>query len=263
MTWAMLLSWWNLIYLVPLGLALVYLVVYAVTGVSFGDADAQAELAAHVVADVHADVDADADAAGDAHHEAASETPAGSAAAGLMSLVGVGKAPLSVLLMVLLVLWGVIGEIANHALIGVLGYGWLVALISAPVALVGSASLTGLIARLLARFAPSVETYAVKRQDLVDQVGEALYDIDEKFGLVAVRDARGNLYQLPARTGTGPRIGKGTKVLLFDYDAPGKVYLVSVFDSQAKASRRKRAEQQGETLSRESLSRDSADGNTN
>src|SRR5258706_13534355 len=62
MTLQWLLGWWNLIFVAPFAVALLYLGVYTLTGVGIGDADA----------DVHGDFDADADADvdADAHLEA-------------------------------------------------------------------------------------------------------------------------------------------------------------------------------------------------
>src|SRR5436305_13932391 len=69
-----LLAWWNLIFVVPFGLALVYLALYTLGGVTFGEADADADFDHDVDVDAHADlhghvdvdVDADADLQADA-----------------------------------------------------------------------------------------------------------------------------------------------------------------------------------------------------
>ena len=59
----LLLAWWNLIYILPFGLALLYLGLFVFTGITFGDADADADLDGdaqlHVEAHV-ADMDSDA-----------------------------------------------------------------------------------------------------------------------------------------------------------------------------------------------------------
>ena len=61
-----LLNWWNLIFLLPFGLALLYLGLYTISGVTFGDGDVDHDF------DVDHDVDADADADHDisADHDA-------------------------------------------------------------------------------------------------------------------------------------------------------------------------------------------------
>src|SRR3954447_21267987 len=58
MTLEMLIAWWNLIYILPFGLALLYLILYAASGLTFGEADADGAGEAHDFA--HADVDHDA-----------------------------------------------------------------------------------------------------------------------------------------------------------------------------------------------------------
>src|SRR6266571_2239015 len=109
-------AWYNLIFILPFGLALLYVGIYAVSGLTFGDtdvdasgadvdADAHVELSghveapAHVESDAHFDADAhlDTDVDADAHVEGhgADEVAPGSVLAGALSLLGVGRVPLS------------------------------------------------------------------------------------------------------------------------------------------------------------------------
>src|SRR5437667_12384597 len=73
-------AWYNLIFILPFGLALLYVGIYAVSGLTFGDtdvdasgadvdADAHVELSGHVEAPAHVESDAhfDADDDADAH----------------------------------------------------------------------------------------------------------------------------------------------------------------------------------------------------
>src|SRR5882757_7838975 len=62
-----LLNWWNLIFLLPFGLALLYLGLYTTSGITFGDADADVDMDAD--ADMDADGDLGADAGGDIDHD--------------------------------------------------------------------------------------------------------------------------------------------------------------------------------------------------
>src|SRR5829696_983280 len=131
MTLQWLLEWYNLIFLLPLFLALFYVGIYAISGLTFGETDMDAsgdvdpeahiELDGHAAgpaemhhdldhdlnadadadadADVHTDADTDAHGAGEGHDAAVAP---GSVLATVLSLLGVGKVPLSILLTMLL-----------------------------------------------------------------------------------------------------------------------------------------------------------------
>jgi membrane protein implicated in regulation of membrane protease activity len=244
MTLTWLLAWWNLVFLVPLGLALVYLGIYTISGVTFGegdadvdhDADLDADVDAHghvevegdadVDADADSDVEAEAEAEADGDHDVDQDADHGSGGgrssfAEALAWLGAGQVPLSTLLMVLLMFWGFIGFTANQ-----FGREWAgirgapVALLSIPLALIGSAVATRSVARLVHRLLPNVRTDVRRRSALLGEVGDALFPIDERFGMAAVRDDRGNLYQVRCRIDSGhAAVGKGEKVLLVGYDA--------------------------------------------
>src|SRR5438874_365728 len=129
-------NWWNLIFLLPLGLALLYLGLYMASGLTFGDADVDHDFDADAVAEVDADadhdmdvdhdVDADHDIDGDEdggihEHDAGSESDGDSDSdsdsdadhetstpmhAALMGWMGVGRVPASLVLMILMMSWG-------------------------------------------------------------------------------------------------------------------------------------------------------------
>jgi hypothetical protein len=249
MTIQWVLAWWNLVFLVPFGLALVYLGVYTISGVTFGDADADHDVDidgdSDVDADAHGDVevegdhdvDTDADADGDADADADHDHDAGddiSSHGGRSSLgealawLGAGQVPLSTLLMVLLMFWGFIGFTVNQFLRELVALrGGAVALVSLPAAALGAALATRTVARLVHRLLPNVQTDVQRRSHLLGEVGEALFPIDERFGMAAVRDDRGNLYQVSCRVEPGRNIlPKGEKVLLVGYDAKKNIFHV-------------------------------------
>ena len=260
-----LLSWWNLVFLLPFGLAAVYLGVYALTGVTFGDADADADHdfdtdADHDIghdlghdvdhdvdhdfdADADADVDADADAdaapAHAAHDHVAAGGHASSVPMAVLTWFGVGRVPLSILFMVLFFAWGAIGFMINNSLKQKMGETWQVAAYSIPAAAFGSLLITRLVGKLIIRYIPLNETYAGRRHDLLGAVGEAIFDIDDKFGMASVRDERGNLYHVPCKLAGGAvggagggadsqpaAIAKGAKAKLVGYNGKLKLYLV-------------------------------------
>jgi hypothetical protein len=62
---------------------------------------------------------------------------------------------------------------------------------------------------------------------LLGSVGQAVYAIDQRFGMIAVRDEGGNLYQLPCRVSADQApIAKGEKVKLVAYSAKQGVFTV-------------------------------------
>ena len=145
-----------------------------------------------------------------------------------MAWIGVGRVPLSFVLMILLLAWGFIGFVTNQFLRDVAPALWMIPLVSIPLAAVGSLVLTRYATRGISRVMPTEQTYARRRNALLGEVGEALYAVDERFGLAAVRDDRGNLFQVPCRVESGrATIAKGTKVLLVSYDADKNVFHVT------------------------------------
>ena len=223
-----LLNWWNLIFLLPFGLALLYLGLYTVSGVTFGDGDVDHDF--DVDHDVDADADADHDVSADHDAEAGHDAdgqggghPSGALAA--LSWLGVGRVPVSILLMVLLLTWGVAGFIANAAMER---HGASAAFVSLPLAALVSLLMTRLVSSGIARYLPLYETTARRRHELLGSVGEAIFPIDRKFGMASVRDDTGDLYQVACRVEPDAEpIPKGAKVQLVAYNAKSQLFYVA------------------------------------
>lgn len=236
-------AWWNLIFIVPFLLALLYLGLYAISGAGFGDTDADADADADIDADAHIDADGDvaldADSDLDTHADAHPdlEHSGGGGAAhgthtpfymGALGWLGVGRVPLSLLLMVWLTSWGVIGFLINALAYPALQDRSYLPGLSLPAAAVGSLLFTSVFARLMARWVPLSETYARRRHELLGLVGEAIYPINDSFGLVSVRDDRGVLFQIPCRVfRAGPPIDKGSRVRLVAYNGKQRLFYVT------------------------------------
>jgi membrane protein implicated in regulation of membrane protease activity len=235
-----LINWWNLIFLLPLGLALLYLGLYMASGITFGeseiDADADADLDGNVDAgidhdmdhDVSADADHDLDTdhdAGAGHNAEVSEHASTHAASGsALAWIGFGKVPVSLTLMVLLLTWGTAGLIINA---GLIAKGASAAAVSIPVAGFISLFVTRLVVMLIGRYLPLNETTARRRHALLGCVGETVFQIDQRFGMAAVRDDTGDLYQVGCRIEAGCQpIAKGTKVKLVGYNAKSGLFVV-------------------------------------
>lgn len=232
-----LLNWWNLIFLLPFGLALMYLGLYTVSGITFGDGDIDHDLDADSDFDADADADADADHDLDSDHGADGDSDSdhdsdgdqdaahGSGALAALTWLGLGKVPLSLLLMVMMLTWGVVGFVTNAAM---QNRGPSAAFISIPLAAIVSMLATRGVATTIARLMPLNETTARRRHALLGLTGEAIFSIDERFGMVAVRDDMGDLYQVACRVQAGDEvIPKGAHVQLVAYNAKQGIFHVT------------------------------------
>jgi len=232
------LSWWNLIFLAPFAVALLYLGVYTLTGVGMGDADA--DVHGDVGADADADVDADAHLEADGHvetdahadTEAAHDTDHDTETGGQQSLqamalawFGVGKVPITIIVTCFMLVWGSSGFITNSMVRN--ENGWDAAILSIPIALLASLFVTRLIVLFMGRFMPLNETYAKRRGELVGCTGQAIYSINQNFGMALVRDDHGDLHQVNCRIAPElPPVAKGARVKLVAYGAKDKTFFV-------------------------------------
>lgn len=216
MTLQWLLGWWNLIFIVPFAIALTYLGVYISTGITFGDADADSDVDAdldadhdvEIDADVNHDIDADVDhdLVHDTDHDADAHEDGGrlgAASLALLHLVGLGKVPLSLLVMMFLFAWGISGFAATQWLRPFISSGEKIAFYAMPLAAWMAFCVTALGARLFARVFPMNEAPATALNDLVGQRGVAVLPIDENFGLARIENPKGAAIQVPCRVAPG------------------------------------------------------------
>ena len=273
-----LLHWWNLVYVLAFSFALLYVTLSALGLDSHGadaeadhdvdlghdvdlhheldahvdmdhDLDAHVDVDAHAEVDAHVDVDHDLDVHAEAgevvahadadhgvHVDAAHAHP--SLLQEALSFFGVGKVPLSVVLMCFLLTFAVVGWSANLLLKGVVPGGGLMFLISCPAAVVCGVGATKLLARTVGRWLRPMETAAVRRSSLVGRVGTTCLPVTREFGQALVRDEHGTMHKVVCKTQEdGDDIPKGETVLLVRYVArrePGKRasghYTVMPFD---------------------------------
>jgi hypothetical protein len=195
------LAWQNLIFYIPLAVGLLLIL-----GSAFG--------AYH-----H-----DADGAHDAHHDADHDADGGILAKTLQ-ILGVGRVPLTILIMIGSLVFGGVGIITNTILSSLGLVPALYAPISIAVAFVGGVSLTGSAARLLDRLMPTTETYLVSRHDFVGCTGTLLLPADPTSGYAQVKDPEGNVHNIKCRTVRG-ELPKGAEILIIEYDERTSTYVV-------------------------------------
>jgi hypothetical protein len=237
MTLQYLMQWWNLVFITPFLIALLYLGLYILSGLSLGsepgaDGDAgDGDSDSSIEHDFDADADSDADGH-DAEHDAQTHESVthGSSSGTLLAFLGIGKLPISFLIMILFLTWGVIGFGLNNILYPKLNAQNLLGLlpsITLPIAGFGSILATSWLARMSAKLIRTDDGKAIKRHELLGLTGKAVLPIGSEFGMAQVRDAKGDLYEISCRmaAGTNP-VEKGAKVRLVGYNANLRLYFV-------------------------------------
>ncbi len=207
------LGWQNLLFLVPLGLALAYLFAYSLSGWTFGEADVDVE--AELDANVELDLDADAEVvAAKPDIDADSDVDNAHGILTQLTWLGVGRVPLSIVLMVLFLTFGLVGFATMQLLRDSLGTNGI--WVALPTAAIVSFGLTSLVSQLIARYMPLNESSAESRSSYVGKRGTVVFTVSPTGGTITIRDSGGDLYQLPARCRQGT-IAPGTEVILTNY----------------------------------------------
>jgi hypothetical protein len=217
--------WWNLPFLVMLGLVVVFFGMQAVGIASHGgDADVDHDVDADVDHDVPADADAQGDAPdGDADHDSDS--------IGLhevLAFFGVGRVPFMVVWVVLFIFVGAFGLFWNsffftHAGGAMPPWGFPASLgLSLAIGLVA----VRLFSRVAARFVDVGGKGSSTKHELAGSIGVvASAKIDGRFGEVRVRDAMGNEILVHAKMTPGERdLARGDEVILVEYDGGSELF---------------------------------------
>jgi hypothetical protein len=80
-----------------------------------------------------------------------------------------------------------------------------------------------------------METSARGHAAMIGQIGEAMYQIDQNFGMASVRDRTG-ITQLPCRVGVDAKpIPKGSPVMLVGYDHAKGLFTVVPYELGGEA----------------------------
>lgn len=198
------------------------------------DADADADLDTDMDADADADADFDADADADAHldsdtdadHDTDLDDHGGLSALGVLAFLGVGKAPLFVVLIILFGTMGIVGWVLNSLIQGLITPYPTLAI--APVLLAsffGGSLISSRLARLIGRALPPVVTTATSMKDLVGRPGVVLSrQLDGKYGMVQVKDKAGLSLNVFAIVQDEDPIPQDSSIVLVAYDEQEKRY---------------------------------------
>lgn len=211
-------AWQNIVFFIPIAVGIIL-----VFGSAFGGHDADGD---H---DVDGDADDGGDLRGAGHIDDPSHQHADGVEKGLLgkalSVLGIGRVPLTMVMMMSSLLFGGIGIVSNTILSALIGVPWIYGPISIVVAFLGMVTLTGKAAQLLNRYMPTTETYRVSKSDLAGQTGVLLLPSDTSEGMAQVKDHEGNIHNVRCRTLKGP-MPKGGEILVIEYDEETKTYVV-------------------------------------
>lgn len=210
------LTWPYLIFLVPGGLAVLLLLLSSLTslgGDSAGNSDADADVDAEIDGHLDVDVHADAHDAHDGEHDTHSPS------FNLLHFLGVGKAPLTLVLGAFLLGWGFAGFWANQLLTPSLKSPAAFVLPAIAFALVGAVLMARAVAAVAVRVIPKNATAAVSRESLVGQEASVVYPISATAGRAFYYDKNAVLHDVTCRVRPGEAtIGKGGKIILSGWD---------------------------------------------
>lgn len=223
-----LLAWYNLIFYIALTVGILFALGSAL---GMGNHDHDADGGGH---------DAGHDAGGADHghdhghgheHGHASPHELGGQVSWFSDMLGVGRVPFTIILMLLFMLFGGVGVMSNVVLSKVLANPNLFFPISASIALLATFFLTGRTARLINRVMPTSESYNVTKLDLVGKAGKVVATAEGDYAVASVKDHEGNVQQISCRTGGGT-LPVGQEILVLEYDAGTGQYLVEAYSSE-------------------------------
>ncbi len=214
--------WWNLPFLVMLGLCGVF---FLLQGIGFLGADADHDV------DVDHDLDVDGGGGGDPDADAEGDADAGATTAGwheVLSFLGVGRVPFMVVWVTLFLFGGFSGIFFNRVLFVRAGgayrgiWFWGVCVAALAIGLLG----VRFFSRLAARLVDVGGRRAATKQELTGKIGVVASPVlDARFGEIRVHDDGGNELLLHACVRDGePPLARGTKVVLVSYDGEKQLF---------------------------------------
>lgn len=213
-----LLQWWNLIFLLPAVAAILYLLL-----VSLGAVPAEGH---------NLDV-GDAGLPGDFGHDYPESDPFH----GALNLIGVGRVPLSLILISFALLWGFFGWLGTRLFGTVIAAPEIFVWPALVLALVGAGVFTRLLAGGLGRLMPGTESYGAEARELIGRMADVRYPLTETTGTVQIYDQHGSLHEVPARVLPGEAaIPAGTRVVLWRYDEGNGAYFAVQDDVLSRES---------------------------
>ncbi len=222
-------AWYNLPFTVLLGVGAL-LAALQLIGLG-GDPDTEPDLDGEADLEVAQDLatDQDLDTDSDADSEAEAEAHPTAPTLSLLAFLGVGKAPLMVVLLILFGTLGILGWSANALVAAVFGnYPALMLAVTGPAALLGAAFITSRLARWIGKALPPISTTASEAEALVGRLGVVISPyVDERYGQVHLRDSGGTLISIFAVGDHHEMLQRGDTIAIVSYQPGRKCYVVT------------------------------------
>jgi membrane protein implicated in regulation of membrane protease activity len=221
---AFVLAWYNL----PFSLLLAVCALLAtlqLIGLGGDESDSDLEGEADLDQDLDTEPDLDSDSAADTDTDAEADSPTPTLS--LLAFLGVGKAPLLVVLLILFGTLGILGWSANALVAAIFGnYPAFMLAFTGPLALLVAATFTSRMARWIGKALPPLSTTASLAESLVGRMGTVTSPfVDEKYGLIHLRDSGGTLISVFAISAGGETLKRGESIVLVSYQAARKCYV--------------------------------------
>ncbi len=186
-------------------------------------------------ADLHLDVDHDMDIHldHDLDHDVDHDVDGAVGWSGALQFLGVGHAPVTMILLVLLGSFAALGWLMNQLAFGLFAVypGWLLPLVMI-ISFAVSSLFTSRIALFIGRMLPAFSSTATSLNRLVSRRGRVISQlVDEQYGQVKVRDPSGTAITVFATVDPDkPPISRDQEVLLVEYDTVKKLFIVVPWD---------------------------------
>lgn len=214
-------EWWNLFFIASIGFSaiLTSLSMFGVGGDSSPNLDHDADV----------DVDADADADHDIPSHGLATIQAHNVPLRILhpifTIFGVGQMPISLIISTFCLIFGVTGLVSNEIAKQIIPIPQLYFWLSLIIASVLGTSLTKITAKVFSHLFPKNLERLATAESFLGNLGTAVTEIDNEFGIVSTQDHTGIFHQLKCYTDED-KIGHDTKIQVIDYDEEKKVYLV-------------------------------------
>lgn len=226
------LQWWNVVYLAPLAISLIWILASAMGCMHVGHAGVGGgHSTGHGFGHIHGTGHSHGTGhghSGHAHNSAHGHNSQGSGfSQKVMDILGIGQAPITLLLGIFMFCWGACGMTMNQLFSGAgkypLVYIWPSMIITFAVSFTVTRAMAALVARLL----PAEETFGVSRRELIGLTGKAVFTISAKGGTIDIHDRYGTVHREQAKTGEADiDVMSGTEALVLDYDDSDHKFIV-------------------------------------